>query len=342
MTGAGGFIGRALCAHWRATGRPFRAVVRRLPAGARRQRSCGPAPTSRARATRELDALVAGAAAIVHLAGRAHVMVEAAADPAAAYRSANVEATLRLARAAVRAGVARFVFASSIKVNGEATMPGRPFGPADAPAPADDYARSKLAAEEGLAAVAAGTALAPIVLRLPLVYGPGVGANFLALVDAVARRRVLPLGAVRAKRSLLYVGNLAAPSTRCSMRRSQPSASTASPTRRRWPFRTSSGRSPARWASRRGCPPCRCRCSRSRGGSPDAATRSGGSSRARGRRQRIPRGDRLGARGDAGRGSRRHRALVAPPPRAVTGGAYARPHAAGPIRDAAIIAGIHS
>jgi UDP-glucose 4-epimerase len=209
VTGAGGFIGRALCAHWQATGRPFRAVVRRVPAGA-------PAPShlracaDLAGATdAELDALVAGAAAIVHLAGRAHVMVEGAADPAAAYRGANVEATARLARAAVRAGVARFVFASSIKVNGEATAPGRPFGPADVPAPADEYARSKLAAEEGLAAVAAGTALAPIVLRLPLVYGPGVGANFLALVDAVARRRVLPLGAVRAKRSLLYVGNLA-------------------------------------------------------------------------------------------------------------------------------------
>ncbi len=210
VTGAGGFIGRALCAHWQATGRPFRAVVRRLPAGAQAPAQLQACADLAGATDAELDALVAGAAAIVHLAGRAHVMVEAAADPAAAYRSANVEATLRLARAAVRAGVARFVFASSIKVNGEATMPGRPFGPADAPAPADDYARSKLAAEEGLAAVAAGTALAPIVLRLPLVYGPGVGANFLALVDAVARRRVLPLGAVRAKRSLLYIGNLAA------------------------------------------------------------------------------------------------------------------------------------
>jgi nucleoside-diphosphate-sugar epimerase len=208
VTGAGGFIGRALCAHWRATGQPFRAVVRRLPAGAPAPSHLRACADLAGASDAELDVLVAGAAAIVHLAGRAHVMVEGAADPAAAYRGANVEATARLARAAVRAGVARFVFASSIKVNGEATVPGRPFGPADAPAPADEYARSKLAAEEGLAA-AAGTALAPIVLRLPLVYGPGVGANFLALVDAVARRRVLPLGAVRAKRSLLYVGNLA-------------------------------------------------------------------------------------------------------------------------------------
>jgi nucleoside-diphosphate-sugar epimerase len=157
----------------------------------------------------ELDALLEGAVAVVHLAGRAHVMHEDAADPEAAYRAANVEATLKLARAAVRAGVSRFVLSSSIKVNGEATSPGRAFGPGDEPAPADAYARSKLAAERGLAAIAAGTPLAPVVLRLPLVYGPGVGANFLALLDAVARRRLLPLGAVKAKRSLLYVGNLA-------------------------------------------------------------------------------------------------------------------------------------
>jgi UDP-glucose 4-epimerase len=136
-------------------------------------------------------------------------MREQASDPEAAYRAANVEATLRLARAAVRAGAARFVLASSIKVNGEASPPGRAFGPGDEPAPADTYARSKLAAEQGLAAIAAGAALVPIALRLPLVYGPGVGANFLTLLDAVARRRLLPLGAVTAKRSLLYVGNLA-------------------------------------------------------------------------------------------------------------------------------------
>jgi UDP-glucose 4-epimerase len=157
----------------------------------------------------QLDALLAGAAAIVHLAGRAHVMAETTPDAGAAYRAANVESTVRLARAAVRAGVGRFVLASSIKVNGEASVPGRPFGPADTPAPADAYAVSKRDAERALAALAAGTALVPVMLRLPLVYGPGVGANFLALLDAVAGRRVLPLGAVTARRSLLYVGNLA-------------------------------------------------------------------------------------------------------------------------------------
>jgi nucleoside-diphosphate-sugar epimerase len=156
----------------------------------------------------ELDALVAGASAIVHLAGRAHVLNETADDPAVAYASANVLATARLARAAVRAGVQRFVFASTVKINGEASAPGRPLCPDDAPDPRDDYARSKRDAERELAAISAGTAMALIVLRLPLVYGPGVKGNFAALLDRVARAGRLPLGAVRNRRSLLYVGNL--------------------------------------------------------------------------------------------------------------------------------------
>jgi UDP-glucose 4-epimerase len=209
LTGADGFIGRAVQARWARSGRAFRAWVRRhgsaapLPPGLLRTDDLATAPEG------ELDRLVAGADAIVHLAGRAHVMHESAADPAAAYRAANVETTVRLARAALRAGVGRFVLASSIKVNGEECAAGRAFGPADPPAPADAYAVSKLEAERALAALASGTPLSAIVMRLPLVYGPGVGANFLALLDAVARRRVLPLAAVRARRSLLYVGNLA-------------------------------------------------------------------------------------------------------------------------------------
>jgi nucleoside-diphosphate-sugar epimerase len=156
----------------------------------------------------ELDALLAGASAIVHLAGRAHVLDETADDPDAAYGSANVLVTARLARAAVRAGVQRFVFASTVKVNGEASAPGRPCRPDDPPEPRDAYARSKRDAERELVAISAGTALSPIVLRLPLVYGPGVKGNFATLLDGVARGRWLPLGGVRNRRSLLYIGNL--------------------------------------------------------------------------------------------------------------------------------------
>jgi nucleoside-diphosphate-sugar epimerase len=156
----------------------------------------------------DLDALVRGATAIVHLAGRAHVMRETAPDPVTEFRRANAVATSRLARAALRAGVHRFVFASTVKVNGENSAPGWPFQPGDPPEPRDAYARSKFEAEQGLAGICVGTDLVPVMLRLPLIYGPGVTGNFLALFDEVARARALPLGAIRNRRSLLHVGNL--------------------------------------------------------------------------------------------------------------------------------------
>jgi UDP-glucose 4-epimerase len=210
VTGADGFVGRAVVDHWRASGRPLRAVQRREPDRAASTGAVQRIADLAAASAAELDALLAGAAAVLHLAGRAHVMAETAADPAACYRHANVEATVRLAQAAARAGVGRFVLASSIKVNGECSAPGRPFTAAAAAAPADGYARSKRDAETALQAALAGTSTAPIILRLPLVYGPGAKANFLALFAAVARGRRLPLGAVRARRTLLYTGNLVA------------------------------------------------------------------------------------------------------------------------------------
>jgi nucleoside-diphosphate-sugar epimerase len=111
-------------------------------------------------------------------------------------------------RAAVRAGVSRFVFASTIKVHGEATAPGRPFRGDDPFAPHDGYARSKVDAERALAVIAAESPLETIVLRLPLVYGPRVKGNFATLLDAVAREALLPFGRVANRRDFLYVGNL--------------------------------------------------------------------------------------------------------------------------------------
>jgi len=208
VTGAGGFVGRALVAHFAGTGRPFRAIVRQPSPEAGLQPPFHAVTDLATIPDTLLDAIAAGAAAVVHLAGRAHVQDETASDPAAAYTSANVTATARLARAAVRAGVQRFVLASTVKVNGESSEASRPFRPDDPPDPRDDYARSKLQAERELAAICAGTPMAPIVLRLPLVYGPGVKGNFARLLDKVAEERVFPLGAVRNRRSLLYVGNL--------------------------------------------------------------------------------------------------------------------------------------
>jgi len=208
VTGADGFVGSALVAHFVATGRPFVAVVRQHPAGGAAKpyhRAVGDLATASA-AT--LDALVAGAAAIVHLAGRAHVLADTAPDPGALYHAANVVATERIAAAAVRAGVRRFAFASTIKVHGEATAPGHPFLADDRFAPHDAYAQSKVDAERALATVAAGTPLEAIVLRLPLVYGPRVKGNFLTLLDAVARGALLPFGMIANRRDLLYVGNL--------------------------------------------------------------------------------------------------------------------------------------
>ena len=140
---------------------------------------------------------------------RVHVMRETATDPAAAYRAANVVATERLAQ---RRGACAASRASSSRARSRSTasrrLPGRPFRPDDPPAPQDAYARSKLDAERELGRLCAGTPLVPVILRLPLVYGPGVAGNFLALLDEIARGRALPLGAIRNRRSVLGTGNL--------------------------------------------------------------------------------------------------------------------------------------
>jgi nucleoside-diphosphate-sugar epimerase len=206
VTGADGFIGTACCRRMQASGRTVQRIVHaRAASGATEDvvaiDLARAPPDQLARALR-------GAFAVVHLAGRAHVMKEVAPDADAAYKAANVDATERLALAAVAAGVHRFVFASTVKVNGESTLPGRPLKPGDPAAPRDAYARSKLAAERMLAQVASGTSMTVTNLRLPLVYGRGARGNFRRLVDAVAARRVLPLGAIDNRRSLVALDNL--------------------------------------------------------------------------------------------------------------------------------------
>ncbi len=162
----------------------------------------------------DLREALAGVAAVIHLAGRAHVMRETAADVDGAFRRANVEATHQLAAQAAAAGVRRFVFLSSVKVNGERTGD-RPFTEADAPAPEDAYGRSKQAAEQALHGIAAATGLEVAIIRPPLVYGPGVKANFLRLLRLVERGMPLPLASVRNRRSLVGVSNLCDLIVRC-------------------------------------------------------------------------------------------------------------------------------
>ena len=145
---------------------------------------------------------------VVHLAARVHVMQDKIEDPLAEFRRVNVLGTLQLARQAVDAGVRRFVFISSIKVNGEGTSAGCPYTADDTPAPMDAYGISKLEAEQGLLELAASTKLEVVIIRPVLIYGPGVRANFLKMMQWLNRGLPLPLGAIDNRRSLLGVDNL--------------------------------------------------------------------------------------------------------------------------------------
>ncbi|MRR05884.1 MAG: SDR family oxidoreductase [Deltaproteobacteria bacterium] len=144
--------------------------------------------------------------AIVHLAARAHVMVESSTDPLSEYRAINTAGTEHLARQAAAAGVKRLVFLSSVKVNGEGRS--EPFTEEDLPVPSCPYGVSKQEAEQALRRVSAETGLEVVILRPPLVYGAGVKGNFLRLLKAVDRGFPLPFGRIRNKRSFIYLGNL--------------------------------------------------------------------------------------------------------------------------------------
>ena len=145
---------------------------------------------------------------VVHAAARVHVMQETTADPLTEFRQVNVQGTLNLARQAAAAGVKRFVFISSIKVNGESTRLGPPFKADDVPAPLDAYGVSKMEAEQGLRELAAKTGMDVVIIRPPLVYGPGVKANFAAMMRWLQRGVPLPLGAIHNQRSLVALDNL--------------------------------------------------------------------------------------------------------------------------------------
>jgi nucleoside-diphosphate-sugar epimerase len=200
VTGANGFIGKATCAALRQAGHAVTPTVR-WPNSLAGEQVIGDIG-----AQTDWRATLVGMDGVVHLAARVHLMRDTATDPLAQYRAVNMEGTLHLARQAAAAGAKRFVFVSSIKVNGEERA--KPYTEADAPKPEDDYACSKWEAEQGLWKIATQTGLEVVILRPPLVYGPGVGVNFLALLRAVARGIPLPLGAIHNQRSLVYIGNL--------------------------------------------------------------------------------------------------------------------------------------
>lgn len=208
VTGANGFIGRTLCEYLEHAGHEVVAAVRR-PSGMANEFVVGECGSV------WLQAL-SGCDAVVHLAGRAHVMREDAEDPLMAFRAANVEASARLALLAEQAGVRRFVFMSSIKVNGERTSLGRPFTPNDTPAPEDAYGVSKWEAEQALQSIAQTSKMELVVIRPPLVYGPDVKGNFAKLIQWVRTGVPMPLGAVDNKRSMVALDNLVAFTVLCA------------------------------------------------------------------------------------------------------------------------------
>jgi UDP-4-keto-D-QuiNAc 4-reductase len=205
VTGASGFVGSALCAHLVAKGHTVRGAVRNnqgkpLP-------GVGYQIISDMSIGSNWREVLTDINVVVHCAARVHVMKETSIDPLAAFREVNVKSTACLAEKAVDRGAKRFIYISSIKVNGETTS-GHSFKADDTPAPEDPYGISKWEAEQVLWEVAEKTGLEVVIIRPPLVYGPGVRANFFRLMQVIMSGMPLPLGSINNRRSIVALGNL--------------------------------------------------------------------------------------------------------------------------------------
>ncbi|MGG2024136.1 SDR family oxidoreductase [Pseudomonas sp. S8] len=207
VTGGSGFLGGALL-RTLASQKEYslRTALRRdcksLPASVRAFNVPGLTPTV------DWQAALVDVDVVVHAAARVHVMDEQSGDPLTEFRLVNVEGTLNLARQAVKAKVRRFIYISSIKVNGESTVPGRAFTADDPFSPVDPYGISKCEAEEALRQLVSSTSMELVIIRPVLVYGPGVKANFLSMIRWLDRGVPLPFGAIVNKRSLVSLDNL--------------------------------------------------------------------------------------------------------------------------------------
>jgi nucleoside-diphosphate-sugar epimerase len=209
ITGASGFVGAPLVRHLAGVGHDLVALTRAVPFG-----ESSASELVKFKAVGDIDgstnwsSYLDGVDAVVHLANRAHVMNEPVGDPLKLYSTINTSGTLQLARQAGAASVKRFIFISSIKVNGELSLPHKPFRADDVFIPFDPYGLSKYEAEVGLKKIAKESSLEVVIIRPPLIYGPGVKANFLNMMRWVERGIPLPLGSIQNQRSLLSIDNL--------------------------------------------------------------------------------------------------------------------------------------
>ncbi len=208
VTGANGFIGKAVCADLQSRGYEVLAAVRGAPPDAANLAGVRYLPMGDIDPATDWSDALPGVGSVVHLAARVHLMRETAPDPLAEFRRVNVALTLNLARQAALSGVKRFIFVSSIKVNGESSPVGQPFTADDPPRPLDAYGVSKLEAEQALMELAATAGLEVVIIRPVLVYGPGVKANFEAMTRWVRKGVPLPFGALHNQRSLVALDNL--------------------------------------------------------------------------------------------------------------------------------------
>ena len=218
LTGTTGFVGRGLVKVLETQGHQVSSLVRefsaRLPDSVT-QIECGDLLHYLEFEARNLTETLEDVDAVVHLAARVHIMHDTSADPLKEFRKVNTETALNLARLAAKAGVKRFLFLSSIKVNGESTTGEPSFSEQDICNPIEPYAISKFEAEQGLLQIAQETDMEMVIIRPPLIYGPGVKGNFASMMRWVDKGIPLPLGAVNNQRSLLALENLLDFITRC-------------------------------------------------------------------------------------------------------------------------------
>ena len=212
VTGASGFIGKSLCEELVSQKKLTVAAVRTNNVGLAGVESL---LVGDANDTTDWSIALVNVSVIVHLAARVHVMHDKSINPLAEFRKVNVDGTLNLARQAAAAGIRRFIFISSVKVNGEISVLSKPFTTEDIANPQDAYGLSKYEAEQGLILIANKTGMELVIIRPPLVYGLGVRANFATMFQAVKLGIPLPFGAIRNRRSFVYVENLVSLILRC-------------------------------------------------------------------------------------------------------------------------------